>query len=122
MAMMSTVLLVAALLLTATGEDSGRSVGIEVGDRIVVILDANPTTGYSWQLAAGLDQAIVTHVTREYAQQGAPAPGVGGAETWTFEATSPGSTSITLDYLRPWEPENVARQFTLVVNVAPGSG
>jgi len=39
-----------------TAADSGSARPAKVGDDIVVSLEANPTTGYSWQLAPGLDK------------------------------------------------------------------
>ena len=29
--------------------------------------------------------------------------GAGGKEIWTFKGVSPGETTITLEYVRPWE-------------------
>lgn len=105
--------------VTLTESDSGSTVQAEVGEDLVVQLEANPTTGYQWQLADGLDTDVVEKVSNSYAQGGEEGvAGAGGIDTWTFKAVGPGTTTITLDYLRTFEANSTTNTFTLTVSVA----
>jgi inhibitor of cysteine peptidase len=88
------------------GEDNGDSVALSPGQTLVVSLASNPTTGYSWEVAE-CDEAVVKQVGEvEYAQAAAKDEqlvGAGGTETFRFEATGSGQTTLTLVYQRPWE-------------------
>jgi inhibitor of cysteine peptidase len=90
----------AAIELSAA--DAGTTVEAKVGDPIVISLEANPTTGYSWQLQPGLDDAVVTFVKEEYQQEPAPSGlvGAGGTDRLEFKAVGPGTTRISLAYLQ----------------------
>lgn len=106
-------------VLSLTAADSGQTVAARVGTRIVVNLDANPTTGYRWRLADGLDQQVVKPVDQVYEPRAAP-PGLvgsGGTDHWTFEAVGAGTTALTLEYVGPGTSAPVARTFTLTVRV-----
>jgi inhibitor of cysteine peptidase len=105
-------LLLAALLLAACGRDSddsvvvyqqpGESITVESGKRFAVELDANPTTGYTWQLTAD-PGGQVQLVGSEYTAAGTQLPGSGGTQRFTFQATATGTTSLAFGYVRPWE-------------------
>lgn len=101
-----------------TAADSGSALQAAVGDEIVITLEANPTTGYSWQLAPGLDPSVVAFGSESYQQQSAePAMvGVGGTDTWTFDAVGEGTTTIPLAYVRSGDPV-AAESFTVTVTV-----
>jgi inhibitor of cysteine peptidase len=86
--------------IALTAASSGSTVEATVRDPIVIRLEANLTTGYSWQLQPGLDEAVVTFVQEAYEQ--APATsglvGAGGTQTLEFKAVGVGSTSVSLAY------------------------
>jgi inhibitor of cysteine peptidase len=129
------VLLVAALAAAACGGESGVSPGavtlteaddgtavrVAAGGAIVIELESNPSTGYSWQLGDGLDEAVVKEVSQSYspAETGDDVVGSGGVETWTFSAVGPGTTEIRLEYLRPFE-QHVPPVQTFVATVDVG--
>ena len=83
------------------------------GERFDIRLDANPSTGFQWDIGTPLDEKIVRLVGSDFQRAPAPAPasgaesaplvGQGGVETWRFEAVGPGRTTIELVYRRPWE-------------------
>ena len=101
-----------------TAADSGSAHPATVGDRIVISLDANATTGYSWQLAPGLDTSVVKFVSQDY-QQAPASPnmvGVGGTATLTFEAVGEGTTTIALAYMRSGDT-TAARSFMVTMTV-----
>ncbi len=106
--------------VSVTSTDSGREVELVPGQRLVVSLAANPTTGYQWSLvdaAAGVLTPVGEHV---YAQDAA-APGmvgVGGTDVWTFVAARPGRSMLRLTYARSFEPgEPPAETFEVPVVV-----
>jgi len=53
-------------------------VTLEVGGQVTLELQANPTTGYSWELTAAPDTAVVRLVSDDYVRPAEPIPGAGG--------------------------------------------
>ncbi len=108
-----------AATIDLTTTDDGSAVQAAVGDRIVISLDANPTTGYTWQVAPGLDGSVVEFVSEAYQQDPAAygAVGVGGTDVLTFEAVGEGTTTIVLAYQRSGDP-TAAESFMVTVTVA----
>jgi inhibitor of cysteine peptidase len=82
-------------------KDDGITVKLESGDTLVITLDANPTTGYSWHVLE-IDDSILKAGKTEFRPQsnllGAP-----GKEIMYFTALENGETKLVLGYLRPWE-------------------
>ena len=83
---------------------AGQTAQLKPGQTLVLRLNANHTTGYSWQLVKfdgdALDSAAPAYETDQHA------PGVagsGGTEVWRFTALKTGHQSIRLEYRRPWE-------------------
>jgi len=73
---------------------------------ILIALESNPTTGYSWE--ASYDETMLelveeTYELGEYAQQGVV--GAGGTELFRFGALNSGEVEITMVYKRSWEEE-----------------
>ena len=102
-----------------TSADSGRAITAKVGDQIVISLEANPTTGYAWQQAPGLDGSVVSFVSESYEQASAEPNmvGVGGTDTLTYEAVGEGTTTIALAYQRSGDT-TAAESFTVNVTVS----
>jgi inhibitor of cysteine peptidase len=75
-----------------------------------IILQSNPTTGYSWSLK-GYDSKLVAPMSHKfYAPKNTKMVGVPGYERWTFRVKPEGFivpqiTSISLIYLRPWDEQ-----------------
>ena len=87
-----------------TGSDAPmKPIEVVVGQKFYITLEANPTTGYKWQLATPMDQRVVKFMTSEYIAVEPRRIGSGGDEIWTFKAVGAGSAKITLQYVRPWE-------------------
>jgi inhibitor of cysteine peptidase len=80
-------------------------VSIEVGERATLELSANPTTGYQWELSAEPDSSIVTIVSDTYVGPDSSAMGAGGTQRMVVEGVAPGTASIELRYVRPWETD-----------------
>ncbi len=89
-----------------------------------IILQSNPTTGYSW-LLKGYDANLIKPVRHKfYPPENKRLVGAPGYEKWTFQVKAEGFvvpqlTSITLIYLRPWEEQGAkAVNFKVVTNNA----
>ena len=106
---------------TVSAADSGSTIEMAVGETLNVTLESNPTTGFSWALAANSDEGVLQEVDHEYVADEAgetPMVGAGGVENWTFKALAKGETTISMEYSRPWEGgEKAAQTFELTVVV-----
>lgn len=96
--------------------DPAGTVEVNTNKEFIVTLDANPTTGYFWQ--ASYDKDILKLVDKTYKQNNTRTPmvGVGGIDTFRFQAIKAGSTEIQFAYKRPWESE-IGKQVTFKVMV-----
>jgi inhibitor of cysteine peptidase len=108
--------------------DDGRTVEVRPGERIVVELPENATTGYRWEVDTSGLGAV------SYADSGTmggagggppaatrPAPGAAGARRLVFEARGPGEGQIRLRRVRPWEGASSAREsYSVTVLVREG--
>jgi C1A family cysteine protease/predicted secreted protein len=96
-------------------EDSGGRASLSQEDLLAVELEARPSAGYTWNVAA-LDTNVLTLAGREHVS----AEVLGGVdlERLLFKGVSAGTTSLTLVYNRPWEePDPGDATYTLVVDV-----
>jgi predicted secreted protein len=103
--------------VTLTPDDTGRDLRLRVGDRIVVVLGSNPTTGHMWQ-AGEYDRDVLRQTGDVEYEPSASVPGGSGTDTLTFEAVGEGETMLDLIYRRPWEKSATpAETFTVQVEV-----
>ncbi len=100
-----------------------KEVEVAVDGSLTVTLCSNPTTGFQWESAQISDQTILQQMGHEFVPPEAkgdrpPAPGTPGKEIWTFKALKKGTSTISLEYSRPWEGgEKGAWKFDLTVVV-----
>jgi inhibitor of cysteine peptidase len=103
------------LLLTACGSvgdieldinDDGSQVEVKKGQTLVVSLESNPSTGYSWHVME-IDESILKQVGESefISSQSGDIVGAGGVEILRFEATEVGTTYLELGYHRVWEKD-----------------
>ncbi len=97
-------------------DDSGSRLELEVGDRFVVNLHGNPTTGFAW-LVEDYDETMVFMTDGGYTENTSSRVGAGGRFTFEFEATRAGATDIELQYRRSWEDKPAERVFTLHLDI-----
>ncbi len=111
------VVVIAAL--AACGDDSGSTVvlgaadslsevSLDVGDRLDVELEANPTTGYSWELGPlpdGLDL-----VSSDFEEPGGSLVGAAGTQVFVFDLMAPGNGILRFEYVRVFEDPVVAEK------------
>jgi inhibitor of cysteine peptidase len=81
---------------------------MHVGQQFDVTLDANHTTGYSWQLEDPLNAHVLKASGSKYVSPKTTHVGASGQEVWTFLATGAGRTLISMKYVRPFDKPSVA--------------
>ena len=88
---------------------TGTTVDAAVGDTIVVSLEANATTGYSWEFSAGDTFEIVSS---EYVPDPNPSnlAGAGGTQLVTLKVTTAGSSDLTGTYRQQWSSPSPGAQ------------
>jgi len=88
---------------------TGTTVEANVGDTIAVSLDANPTTGYSWEFTAGDTFAIEgsTYVADPNPDGMA---GAGGTQIVTLSVTKAGTSDLTGTYRQQWNSPSPGAQ------------
>ena len=88
----------------AQNQQVQKEVEIAKGETLVVKLVSNGTTGFSWDENARIaDTGIVLQLNHEVIGAETNALGAPGAEQWTFQAEKAGTTTVHLEYSRPWE-------------------
>lgn len=88
---------------TLDAEDDGKRLALIPGDKVVLSLETNPSTGYSWEYMDAPDEAVLEEVSDETVKP-ETSPGLVGApeeRTWTYLAKSVGSTTVKLGYTPP---------------------
>lgn len=94
---------VAEVKLTAVNEGSQQQ--LTRGQTLVVTLESNPTTGYTWAVAE-VDKKVLAQVGDSVYDSSNTNPnivGAGGTETFRFRAENTGTTTLALFYRRSWE-------------------
>jgi len=89
-----------------------------VGNEFAIVLDANATTGYEWQLVEPIDANLINLVRSEYIPNKTALVGSGGKSVWNFKAIQAGKAQISFKYIRPWE-KNIppVKEATYIVEI-----
>ena len=105
--------------------DSGKTVKAAVGDLVLITLQANPSTGFTWSAADQAKGSALALKSRKFltaSQMSAeiqPRPGQGGQTTFTYRVAGTGKATISLSYRRPWEKKaKPARTFAVTVEAS----
>lgn len=91
---------------------------IRRGQRFLITLDTNPTTGYQWKFVAPWDEKVLTLLGETYVESPLERVGAGGTQAWWFKAVGQGETTVSFKYIRPWErdtPPAKTASFTIIV-------
>lgn len=88
--------------VSVSESNANNNVVLHVGDRLVVTLEGNPTTGYIWEVASS-DAAILKQVGEAQFMPTTSALGSGGKVTLQFEAAGAGQMQLQLIYHRRFE-------------------
>ena len=92
------------LIIVADVDNSIGNQEIEIiaGGSLVIHLDSNPTTGFSWRLAGISHQNVVIQDGQpQYIAHKESIMGAGGREIWTFRTLAEGTAVIFMEYSRP---------------------
>jgi inhibitor of cysteine peptidase len=104
--------------LDLSAADNGGIVSADAGQRVVLTLESNASTGYRWSLAAEPDPAVLEFVSSKYVEpEDGEVVGAPGTEVWEWNAVAKGTAVLRLEYVRPFEPGNVADEFEVTVEV-----
>ncbi len=100
-----------------TATDPTSPIEATAGESFDIVIEANPTTGYEWQLVGALDETVVQFVTQDYEPDRPINEGSGGMDVWTFQAVSPGESEIVLGHYPPDGSDVPERTVTFTVIV-----
>ena len=102
-----------------TMSDNGRSFDVRQGEVIVVKLDSNHSSGFSWALAEDLGAVVKQDGKSVYARNTSKTGKIlsGGTETWRFRAAGAGRETVKLEYRRSWERNFPDRTFRFSLTV-----
>ena len=91
---------------------------LSVNQTFEVALEANPSTGYQWQIKEQSAALVLLEERYENSPEAKPMMvGVPGTKIWTFKAAEVGQAQLNLVYVRPWQAHEVAKSWTCSVNV-----
>jgi inhibitor of cysteine peptidase len=101
--------------LQLTDSDNGRTVQLARGGQVIVTLESNPSTGFSWYVAgmAGPELELAGEPRYVPPVSATPVTGASGAQVFTFRATgvgmppagTPAVVQVEIDYKRSFEPD-----------------
>jgi len=95
-----------------------KETDVAASDLFTVTLCSNPTTGFQWESAELSDQSVLEQIAHKFEAPETTLVGAGGKEVWTFRALEPGTSTISMEYSRPWEGgEKAEWTFVLTVTV-----
>src|SRR5213075_211904 len=103
--------------VTLTDKDNNTKQKLSRGDTLVVHLETQPGTGFSWAVAgkAGERLPLLSGVLLENSDK---LPGGKAVQVFTFRAASIGAGDLELHYRRPFEKDKEpAKTFKVVVTI-----
>lgn len=105
-------------VITLSEKDNGRKIRLKKGEILVLKLNAQFGTGYSWQAAAGNDKRLQL-LSQSVENTGKN--GESGFETqiFRFKAKQTGQFRLGLDYRRVWEKDaEPLKRFRLRIQIS----
>jgi len=97
-----------------------QEVEVAVDGSLTITLCSNPTTGFQWVESAQIsDQTVLQQTSHKFVPpEETGVAGAAGKEIWTFKALKKGTSTISMEYSRPWEGgEKGEWTFVLTVTV-----
>jgi predicted secreted protein len=97
---------------------NGQTIAVSPGQRFAIVLDENPTTGYSWNatLTPGLVNTGEVYTPNP---ETVGLAGAGGIHYWIVEVPEPGFEQFSAVYMRSWEGALPGDQ-TFTLNIIAG--
>ena len=97
-----------------------KSLQLAVDGLLSIILSSNATTGYKWSDPAQItDKNVLEQVSHKYVAPTSLNVGAAGYEVWTFKTLEKGTSSLYLEYRKPWQAGEKPI-YTLSLNVIVG--
>lgn len=97
--------------------DPAKTIQTTVGTEFEIMLESNPTTGYTWEGNESYDKDMLTLVKSTYTPSKPQLMGSGGTHQYIFKALKAGDTEITLVNKRSWEKSESDKTFVFKVTV-----
>ena len=118
-----TSILVASLIAGCGGGvktyvDTEKPISVGIEDEFIIALDANPTTGYDWEVSCDWYKLHLVEEKYTPDEKAARLVRAGGTQYFRFQASKTGKTDITFVYKRPWEeptPQDVTKVFKVEI-------
>ena len=105
--------------IRVTTGDANKEIKAKVGEIIVIEIEGNATTGYTWDEMPGRSDSVLESQGHEYKSKDYPVGmvGVGGKAFFRYLVKAPGKTEVVLGYSRPWEKDvPPAQMFNVKIN------
>ena len=98
--------------------NGNKTVGVRTGQLLYLSFEANPTTGYLWELEEGQDHEILKRIGKFRYVHSSRRIGDGGVQVFRFEALKKGKLDMSFKYARPWEKDvKPVKEYTVRVFV-----
>jgi len=88
-----------------TAADNGSEIELKKGQALIINLEANPTTGYTWDVVEPRDKQVLRQVGEIEFKPESDLIGAGGVQIIRFEVVNAGRAALKLIYHRPWETD-----------------
>ncbi len=86
-----------------TVDGEGYSAQVVNGNELILDLDANPTTGYSWVITSAPEQFASDYDNYVQDEAEEDMTGVGGTQEYHIVALNDGTGTMTLEYKQDWD-------------------
>ncbi len=97
--------------------DDGLQLTLRVGDRLMVALEGNATTGYTWMNTVEAEYAVLLETEEMEYRPDSDLLGAGGAFLFRYMARDVGPQWFRFAYQRPWESVQPQRVVSYTVEV-----
>jgi predicted secreted protein len=97
--------------------DPTQFITVTLGETFDIVLPANSSTGYRWNILPELDVNLIELVDHNYIAEQPVMPGSGGVDVWTFRAVNAGDTTIALSYYPPGNDTEPEETITFSIHV-----
>ena len=97
--------------------DPSKPIVVNVGDTFMIVVEANPSTGYHWEMIGPLDDIHLELVSREYTPSEPVIPGSGGVEVWTLKAVASGEALFILGNYPPAEGASYEQEQRFTISI-----
>jgi predicted secreted protein len=91
--------------IEVTEANDGSEFELKKGQSLVITLEANPTTGYTWEVVEPVDEQVLRQVGEIEFESESDLIGASGVQIIRFGVVNAGRTNIKLVYHRPWETD-----------------